>query len=89
MFLVEAYLPLTSPGLVTATVSQLRSAASAVRSGSRWVLVRFCIALPADETCFYLVEGTSIDEVRRVFDRAAVSYQRVVEAFQSGTDGPG
>lgn len=82
LFLVESYVPLTNPALISAILAQLRDAARALRTGQGWVLVRSCIALPTDETCFYLVESESSDEVQRVFTQAAISYERIVKAFQ-------
>ncbi len=81
-FLVESYVPLTSPSVVTTVLAQLCDAARALQSEHEWVWVRLCIALPADETCFYVVESGAIESVERVFARAAISYERIVTAFR-------
>jgi hypothetical protein len=82
LFLVESYVPLTSPSVVTTVLAQLCDAAQALQSEQERVWVRLCIALPADETCFYVVESGAIDTVERVFARAAISYERIVAAFE-------
>lgn len=82
LFLVESYVPLTSPSVVTTVLAQLCDAARALRAEHERVWVRLCIALPADETCFYVVESGALDSVERVFARAAISYERIVTAFR-------
>lgn len=93
LFLVESYVPLTSPSVVTTVLAQLCDAARALQSEHEHVWVRLCIALPADETCFYVVESGALDSVERVFARASISYERIVTAFRvdaaQPTESPG
>ncbi len=88
LFLVESYVPLTSPSVVSSVLAQLSDAAQALQSEQERVWVRLCIALPADETCFYVVECGAIESVQRVFARAAISYERIVTAFRVDADRP-
>jgi hypothetical protein len=46
--------------------------------------VRFLqsIFLPADETCFYLYQATSVDAVREAAARAGLQVERINEASQ-------
>jgi hypothetical protein len=49
---------------------------------ARGVAVRYLgsILVPDDETCFTFLEAHSVDEVRRLADEAAISYQRILPA---------
>ncbi len=38
--------------------------------------------IPSDETCFALFEASSADEVRGLLERAALPYDRIVEAVR-------
>jgi hypothetical protein len=38
------------------------------------------ILVPEDETCFTFLEAHSTDEVRRLADQAAISYERILPA---------
>jgi hypothetical protein len=62
-------------------VSRVRSEAAtlALSPGLRYLRAIF---VPADETCFHVVEGGSADEVAAAADEARVSFERVAEAVE-------
>ncbi len=39
--------------------------------------------VPGDETCFHIVEAASLDAVYEALERAALTYERIVEAIES------
>lgn len=73
-FLVEAYV---SRSITPIDPLRFDAASGDVR------LVR-AIFVPADETCFYLLEARSIDAVREAVLRAGVSVERITEAITAG-----
>jgi hypothetical protein len=62
-------------------VARVRSDAATL-AGSRRLRYLRAIFLPADETCFHVVEGASADEVAAAADEARVSFERVAEAVE-------
>jgi hypothetical protein len=48
------------------------------------VLSRGCLLLTADETAFFLVEATSLDEVRAMNADARIPADRIAEAVEIG-----
>jgi hypothetical protein len=77
-YLVEAYAA-DSPAAQTETREQAERAAS-LGTGVRHVRTTF---LPADEVALHLFEAPSIDELRHAGKRAALHYERIVEAVES------
>lgn len=73
-FLVEAYV---SRSITPIDPARFDVALGGVR------LVR-TIFVPADETCFYLLEARSIEAVREAVLRAGVSVERITEAVSAG-----
>jgi Protein of unknown function (DUF4242) len=79
-FLVELYVSKADCACVEAGWERLnRAAVQLTAEGTPVRLVR-SIFVPEDETCFVLVEATSAETAREVAQRAAVSFERVVEA---------
>jgi hypothetical protein len=78
-FLVELYVSRTDPDAVGRDVERARAAsAELTREGTP---VRFLrsIFVPEDETCLFLFEAESVDVVREVARRAALSYEHIAE----------
>lgn len=66
-------------------VARVRSDAATLARSSGLRYVRG-ILIPADETCFHVVEGSSVDEVAAAADEARVLVERIAEAVEvSGT----
>jgi hypothetical protein len=62
-------------------VSRVRSDAATLALSPGLHYLR-AIFVPADETCFHVVEGASADEVAAAADEARVSFERVAEAVE-------
>ncbi|TMK33123.1 MAG: DUF4242 domain-containing protein [Actinobacteria bacterium] len=48
-------------------------------TGVRHLRVTF---VPEDETCFHVIEGPSREAVHEALTRAAIAYERIVEAIE-------
>ena len=72
-YLVERYLPASRRDDADAAVAALAA------GGVRHMRLTF---VPEDETCFHVVEGPSREAVREALKQAAISYERIVEAFE-------
>jgi Protein of unknown function (DUF4242) len=80
-FLVELYVSRTDGASVESNAERSRIAAEELtREGTPVRYVR-SIFVPDDETCFYLYEATSADDVREVARRAALPFERIAEAI--------
>ncbi len=79
-FLVELYVSKTDCDAVTVTLAHLHRAAAQLTVERRAVRVVRSIFVPEDETCFFLVEATSAEDVRETARRASLECERVVEA---------
>jgi hypothetical protein len=82
-YLVETYVPRSSPGEAQAAGRRVGSAAASL--SGRGVAVRYVrtTLLPDDETCFHLVEAPSVDAVREMCRLADVSHARIVGAVET------
>jgi hypothetical protein len=74
-YLVETYAPLGRADEVEAALARLANGREAVRH----LRATF---VPEDETCFHLVEAPSLEAVREALQRAAIPYERIVEAVE-------
>jgi hypothetical protein len=82
-FLVEAYVSRNAPQVSPRWAFEMsRVADRLTREG---VPVRFVrsIFVPEDETCFYLFEARSADDVRTAAERAGLQVERVTEAVSA------
>ena len=78
-YLVESYAPAASaPDAETATTRLADDDKSIRYLRSSFV--------PADETCFHLVEGGSLETVRTALAKAGISYERIVETVEFDAD---
>jgi hypothetical protein len=78
-FLIELYVPKTDRAAVAAAATRFRAAAAELAAEGRNVQLVRSIFVPADETCFLLVEGDNADDVRETARRAAVPVDNVAE----------
>jgi hypothetical protein len=72
-FLVESYLPASRASELDDAIVRLSTAAP----GARYVRSTY---VPEDEICFHVFEAESIDAVREAGERAALAFDRIVEA---------
>ena len=74
-YLVERYLPATGAANIDAAVAGINASDGRVRH----LRATF---VPEDETCFHVVEAPSLEAVREALKRAAITYERIVEAVE-------
>jgi hypothetical protein len=77
-YLVESYL--TDSSAAVADARERAQLAAELATGVRYVRTTF---LPSDETVLHVFEAASGDAVRRAARRAALPYERIVEAVES------
>ena len=79
-FLVEWFVSRNDLGTVERNARLAAQAAVELsREGTPISFVR-SIFIAEDETCFHLYESATIDSVRAAAERAAVPYERIIEA---------
>lgn len=79
-FLLELYVPRTGAATIGAGAERARHAAEELRCAGVPVYFRRTLYLPEEETCFYLYEAETIEQVQEAVRRAALSFERIVEA---------
>lgn len=77
LFLAECYLHAANPREVAAAMAAVRAAADLCAPP---VTVRCCLAVPGDDSYFGVFAADDAEALERVFDRAGVSFERIVEA---------
>ncbi len=85
-FLAELYIPRTNADAVGQANDRTRRAAAELTAAGTSVRFLHSIFVPADETCLFLFEAGSIDAVRDVARRAALSFEHIAE---TATDSSG
>ena len=83
-YLVELYVSHTDAGPLRKQIETARLAAEELSSQGTPVLQLRSIFVPEDETCLLLYEAGSVEAVQEVARRAALSFDRVTEAVDSG-----
>ena len=83
-YLVELYVSRADAGPFRRRVEKARMIAEELSRRGTPVLQVRSIFLPEDETCLLLYEAVSVDAVREVARRAALSFDRLTEAADSG-----
>lgn len=79
-FLLELYVSGADGASVQQGADRARWAAEELSREGTPVRYLRSIFVPEDETCFYLYEAASADVVRTAAERAALPFERVVEA---------
>ena len=77
-YLLEAYTPASA--LLKDVEARVRSAAAELSESGTPVRYVRSIFVPEDETCFYLYEAASAEDVAKAARRAALPFERVAEA---------
>jgi hypothetical protein len=80
-YIVERYVPTGGSVGLKPVLETDRLMARRMSAGGIPVRYRGAIYMPADEICFSLFEGPSIDAVRQASDAAGSPYTRIVEAI--------
>jgi hypothetical protein len=78
IYLVERYLPEPDIGEIAAAI-----AASGANAGVRHMRATF---VPADETSFHVIEAPSVEVIQELLAHSGISYERIVEAVDSGDE---
>jgi hypothetical protein len=80
-YLLERYLVRTDPEAVRTEAVRARQAAEELRREN--IPIRFVrsLYLPEDETCFYLYEAETIEQVREAARRAALPFEHITRAL--------
>jgi hypothetical protein len=81
-FLVEAYEPCGRAGSLVEIERRARTAAAELSRSGTTVRYMRSIYIPADETCFHVIEGPSIEVVEEVGRRAQLEFDRITEAIE-------
>ena len=76
-FLVEVYVSRGDGTAVEQSARRARQAAKELTMEGRAVHYRRSIFIPEDETCFFLYEATTADDVAEAARRAALPFDRV------------
>jgi quercetin dioxygenase-like cupin family protein len=79
-YLIEAYT--ADPNIAELEV-RARAAAAAMSKEGRTVRYLRSVLIPADETCFHLVEATCAEAVAELARRANLAHERIIEAEES------
>ncbi len=79
-YLVELYLPSTGSGEFASTAARARTAAEELLGRGTRVRYLRSIFVPGDELCFLLYEGSSKEAVGEAVHRAAITFDRIVDA---------
>jgi hypothetical protein len=76
-YLIERYVP-------AGRRAEIGAAIAGMSAGDRVRHLRATF-VPDDETCFHVVEAASREAVRQALKRAAITYERLVEADDGST----
>jgi hypothetical protein len=79
-FLLELYIAKTNSAAVAAGAERLSKAAAELSVEGTSVRVVRSIFVAEDETCYVLIEAATAEAVRDIATRAALPFERVVEA---------
>ena len=86
-FLLESFVPKEDGGAVEGRTGNARRAAEEMSREGTLVRYQRSIFLPEDETCFYLFEAASAEDVAETARRAGLPFERVAEAITAAEDG--
>jgi Protein of unknown function (DUF4242) len=78
-YMVERYLPGTTPGQLDEASARLAAASEELAANGVQVQYLGSTFVPDEESCFVRFESACADDVRRACERAGVSYARILE----------
>ena len=79
-FMVELYVARTERDPIALWANRVNDAAAELTAEGRPVRLLRSILVPEDETCFLFVKAETVETVRETARRAALEFERVVEA---------
>jgi len=82
-FLAKTYAPAGAPGAAAPRAADIALAADQVSQHRTAVRLLGAIAVPGEETCFYLLESPSAGAVRAAMTRAGLRPDRITPAVSS------
>jgi hypothetical protein len=82
-YLAEAYLPRPRANELRADERRARAAAHELRQQGTPIRFVRAIFVPTDEICFYVFEAVDAEAVGAACKRAALRFERVVEAVDT------
>lgn len=82
-YLVEAYVTKLDEIRIRELAAGARAAAEAMTRDGVNVRYLRSIFVPADETCFHLLEAPSAEAVRQAGARVALAFERIVQAVET------
>jgi len=85
-YIVERYLPGITPQELAAAAGRAKATTAEMTDEGTPVRYLRSTFLPAEEKCYCLFDGESPDAVEVAQDRAAIPYERVVEAMHITSD---
>jgi hypothetical protein len=83
-YLVEAYLPRTSPGGADAVAARARAVAAQMRDDGTAIRLMRSFFVPEDELWFGFYQAPSIDDVAEATSRAELALGRIQQAVDDG-----
>jgi hypothetical protein len=81
-FMAELYVPRDDPAAVASGAARARRAGDELTRRGTAVRYLRSIFVPDDETCFFLYEADSVDDVREAAQRAGLAFDRICEAVE-------
>jgi hypothetical protein len=79
-FMVELYVSETDCDAIAVWASRVNDAAAELTAEGRPIRLLRSILVPEDETCFLFVDADTAETARETARRAALAFERVVEA---------
>lgn len=82
---MERYLARTDAQAVRDAAMRARHAVEELRREHVPIRLLHSLYVPDEETCFYLYEAEAVEQVQEAARRAALPFERIVEAIDAGT----
>ena len=86
--MVELYVSKTDRDAIAFWANRVNGAAAELTAEGRPIRLLRSILVPEDETCFLLVDADAVETVRETARRAALTFERVVEATADLVNNP-
>ena len=87
-YLVEVYVPRTSPGGADVVAARARAAVADMRRDGRGIRFLRSFFVPEDELWFCFYEARSVDDVAEATSRAELALSRIQQAIDDAAPAP-